>query len=360
MAHLDKITIRGFKSIRNLESFELNDLNVLVGANGAGKSNFIELFRIISAMMKPGGLRQYVEGTADSYFFGGPKVTQRIEVQLEFGLNGYDFDFSPTSDGFLMIQNEKRRYLPRGESGTRNFLSGTFDAQLPTEVGSSEATKYTYNAIKNWQIYHFHDTGKYAGMRRFCDMNHNERLDVDAKNIAAFLYRLSKENEKEYNHIKDVIRLVVPFFEDFVFLPNQDENIRLNWRQKGLNDYPMRPTQFSDGAIRFICLATALLQPQPPSTIIIDEPELGLHPEAIQILGEMISSAAKKTQVIVATQSPLLIDQFSLKDIIVARRQDGASTFERLKEEDYTTWLDDYSVGELWTKNVIEGGTVHE
>lgn len=360
MTRLDKITIRGFKSIKSLEAFELGPLNVLVGANGAGKSNFIEIFRIISAMMRPGALREYVEGTADSYFFGGPKVTSQIKVQLEFGLNGYEFELSPTSDGFLMIQNEKRHYLPRGTSGTRNFLSGTFDAQLPTEVDSSEATKYTYNAIKNWQIYHFHDTGKYAGMRRFCDMNHNDRLDFDAKNIAAFLFKLSKDNEKEYNHIKDAIRLVVPFFEDFVFQPNQEENIRLNWRQKGLNDYPMRPTQFSDGAIRFICLATALLQPQPPSTIIIDEPELGLHPEAIQILGEMISSAAKKTQVIVATQSPLLIDQFALKDIIVARRQDGASTFERLKDEDYATWLDDYSVGELWTKNVIEGGTVHE
>lgn len=360
MTHLDRITIRGFKSIKSLEAFELGNLNVLVGANGAGKSNFIELFRIISAMMRPGGLREYVEGTADSYFFGGPKRTSQIEVRLEFGPNGYDFDLAPTSDGFLMIQNEKRRYLPRGESGAKNFPGGTFDAQLPTEAGSSEAAKCTYNAIKSWQIYHFHDTGKYAGMRRFCDMNHNERLDADAKNIAAFLYRLSKANEKEYNRIKDAIRLVVPFFEDFVFIPNQDENIRLNWRQKGLNDYPMRPAQFSDGAIRFICLATALLQPQPPSTIIIDEPELGLHPEAIQILGEMISSAAKKTQVIVATQSPLLIDQFSLKDLIVARRQDGASILERLKEEDYAAWLEDYSVGELWTKNVFEGGAVHE
>ncbi len=359
MAHLDKITIRGFKSIKSLEAFELGDLNILVGANGAGKSNFLELFRIISAMMRPDGLRKYVEGTADSYFYGGPKVTPRIEVSLKFGQNGYDFNLSPTSDGFLLIQDEKRHYFSNGEVFTRNFPSGTFDAQLPMELHSG-ATRYSYNAIKDWQIYHFHDTGKYAGMRRFCDVNHNERLAFDASNIAAFLFRLSQKNEKEYNHIKEVIRLVIPFFDDFVFIPNQEEYIRLNWRQKGLNDYPMRPTQFSDGAIRFICLTTALLQPEPPSTIIIDEPELGLHPEAIQILGEMISSAAKKTQVIVATQSPLLIDQFAIKDIIVARRQDGASTFERLKEEDYAIWLDDYSVGELWTKNVIEGGTVHE
>ena len=360
MPNLDRITIRGFKSIKDLEKLDLKNLNVLVGANGAGKSNFIEVFRIISAMMKNGGLREYIAGTADTFFYGGPKQTPRIEIRLKFGLNGYDFDMVSTDDGFLLIQNERRHYLPRKASGTRNFLSGTFDAQLPTEVSSSEATRYTYNAIKNWQIYHFHDTGKLAGMRRYCDVNHNERLAFDASNIASFLYKLSKENEKEYSHIKDVIRLVVPFFEDFILQPNEEENIRLAWRQKGLNDYPMRPMQFSDGAMRFICLATALLQPQPPSTIIIDEPELGLHPEAIVILGEMIAAAAKKTQVIIATQSPLLLDQFELNDIIIARRQDGASTFERLNEKDYADWLDDYSVGELWTKNVIEGGTVHE
>ena len=163
MANLDSITIRGFKSIRSLDNFSLNRLNILVGANGAGKSNFIELFRIISAMMQPGGLREYVAGAADTYFYGGPKRTPRIEVRLKFGLNGYDFDLTPTTDGFLMIQDERRHYFPRGDSATRNFLSGTFDAQLPKEL-HSEATKCTYEAITNWQFYHFHDTGKLAGM----------------------------------------------------------------------------------------------------------------------------------------------------------------------------------------------------
>jgi len=122
----------------------------------------------------------------------------------------------------------------------------------------------------------------------------------------------------------------------------------------------MQPYHLSDGSIRFICLATALLQPSPPSTIIIDEPELGLHPAAIVVLAELIQAAAKRTQVIVATQSPALIDQFGIDDIIVVNREDGASTFQRLKEEDFSAWLEDYSVGELWTKNVIAGGPVYE
>ncbi len=134
----------------------------------------------------------------------------------------------------------------------------------------------------------------------------------------------------------------------------------LNWRQKGLQDYPMRPSHLSDGSIRFICLATALLQPTPPSTIIIDEPELGLHPEAVAILAELMQDAAKRTQVVVATQSPALINQFSITDIVVVNRKDGQSTYERLKEEDFAVWLEDYSVGELWAKNVIDGGSAHE
>ena len=171
---------------------------------------------------------------------------------------------------------------------------------------------------------------------------------------------LKSEFPVEYSQIVNAVQLVVPFFYDFILKPNFNEMIRLNWQQVGLNDYPMRPSQLSDGSMRFICLATALLQPQPPATIIIDEPELGLHPEAIGILAELIKLASAHTQVILATQSPLLLDQFSIKDIIVAKRKNGASTFARLNERDYTAWLEDYSVGELWIKNVIQGGSANE
>ena len=122
----------------------------------------------------------------------------------------------------------------------------------------------------------------------------------------------------------------------------------------------MQPYHLSDGSIRFICLTVALLQPNPPATLLIDEPEIGLHPEAIRILAELIQSASKHTQVIIATHSPLLLDQFAVEDIVVVNRKDGQSTFERLSHENFNVWLEDYSVGELWAKNVIQGGTTHE
>ncbi|MPM43264.1 hypothetical protein SDC9_89937 [bioreactor metagenome] len=175
-------------------------------------------------------------------------------------------------------------------------------------------------------------------------------------------YLFFQDSPKAYQEIVSAIRLVMPFFDDFLLIPQESgpkSEVNISWRQKG-TDYPMQPYHLSDGSIRFICLATALLQPNPPSTIIIDEPELGLHPSAIAILAEQIKIASQRTQVIIATQSPLLIDQFAVEDIIVATRKHGASSFERLKEADFSAWLEDYSVGELWTKNVIAGGPCHE
>ncbi len=210
-------------------------------------------------------------------------------------------------------------------------------------------------------VYHFHDTSPTAPMRRSEIVEDNQRLRNNGSNIAPFLLRL-KQSESLHRYYQEVVnatRLILPFFDDFrldVFQQGGADKVKLSWQQKG-SDYPLQPYHLSDGSIRFICLATALLQPNPPSAIVIDEPELGLHPEAIRILAELITDAAQRTQVILVTQSPLLIDQFAIDDIVVVNRKDGQSTFERLSEQDFSEWLEDYSVGELWTRNVIQGGT---
>ena len=176
------------------------------------------------------------------------------------------------------------------------------------------------------------------------------------------LLKLKEKHPREYKEVLNAVRLVTPFFDDFILEPRESgskEEVNISWRQKG-SDYPMQPYHLSDGSIRFICLATALLQPNPPSAIIIDEPELGLHPAAIVILAELIQVASNRTQVIIATQSPALVDQFAIENILIVNRKKGASTFKRLKEEDFSEWLKSYSIGELWTKNVIIGGPVYE
>jgi predicted ATPase len=216
--------------------------------------------------------------------------------------------------------------------------------------------------ISSWQIYHFHDTSATATMRHYEIVEDSKFLRADASNIAPFLLKLREEHFKTYQNILNAIRLVMPFFNDFILEPRkigQKTEVNLSWTQK-YSDYPMQPYHLSDGSIRFICLATTLLQPNPPSMMIIDEPELGLHPIAIHVLAELIQVASQKTQVLIATQSPTLLDQFEVEDILIVNQEFGASVFRRLREEDLVEWLKSYSVSELWLKNVISGGPSYE
>jgi len=370
---LDKLTIKGFKSIRTLENFELTNLNILIGANGAGKSNFIDFFRMLRAMMElslPGltraSLKAYIAdgGGSDDFLFNGPKITEQIEVETRFGLNGYRFKLAPTADETFII-NDEARFYKSGATGWWELGSGQTSPELLREkdnkgvAGGPSIGSYVYDAISSWKIYHFHDTSKVAPMRRFETIDDSDYLRFDAANIAPFLLDLKNSEKSTYNQIVDTIRLVTPFFDNFILKPNKNEKVRLRWRQKG-SDYPLKPHHLSDGMLRFICLTTALLQPEPPSTIIIDEPELGLHPYAIEILAELIQSTSKKTQLIISTQSPSIVDCFKPEDIIVVNRKKGASVFQRLNKREFSSWLKDYSLGDLWRKNILTGGPVHE
>lgn len=364
---LDKLTIKGFKSIRELVDFELKNLNVIVGGNGAGKSNFISFFKMLSALID-GNLNRYVRdnGGASDLLFHGRKVTEKMAFETCFGSRGFRFKLIATPSDTCAIEDEAR-YYQKGSTGWWELGdSDEGTSRMVAEVKNKESdAKYSqpvYDSIASWQIYHFHDTGSTASIRHYGIVQDNKVLRTDASNIGAFLLKLKNQHNSEYKEILNAIRLVTPFFDDFILEPRQSgekEEVNISWTQKG-SDYPMQPYHLSDGSIRFICLATALLQPNPPSAIIIDEPELGLHPAAIVILAELIQQAAQRTQVIVATQSPALVDQFGINDIIVVNRKEGASSFERLNEGDFSEWLESYSVGELWTKNVIAGGPVYE
>ncbi|ARU58206.1 SMC domain-containing protein [Oleiphilus messinensis] len=363
---LDKLTIKGFKSIKDLNKFELKNLNVIVGANGAGKSNLISFFRLLQALID-GNLNRYVRdsGGAGDLLFNGRKTTKKMHFTTHFDNRGFRFNLVPTPSDKCAIEDEARYYAYNNrwwELGDSEEGKSKLVKEVLEDKSDAQYSKPVYDAISSWQIYHFHDTSSTASMRHYEIIQDNKVLREDASNIGPFLLKLKDEYPADYKAILNAIRLVTPFFDDFILEPQKSgdkEQVNISWYQKG-SDYPMQPYHLSDGSIRFICLATALLQPNPPSTIIIDEPELGLHPAAIVILGELIQQAAQRTQVIVATQSPALIDQFAIEDIVVVNRKDGASTFERLNEKDFSEWLESYSVGELWTKNVIAGGPRYE
>lgn len=369
-APLKSLSIEGFKSIKLLKDFELRKLNVLIGANGAGKSNFVDFFRMLRALADE-GFQKYVneQGGADGFFFLGPKVTRQISAHLEFGQNVYEFDLAPAGPSSLQIAAERVQYTGGMGWGTLNTIgSGVMESTLkkrqdePAKVGQGRGVPgHVYDAVASWTVYHFHDTSSVAPMRRDQSVRDCDRLRHDASNIAAFLLHLRDTDRGCYDLIRDTIRLIAPFFDDFLLRSETrggSEQVRLEWQQKG-SDFPFQPNQLSDGTIRFVCLAAALSQPSPPATIVIDEPELGLHPVAIAMLANVIKSASERTQTVICTQSPILLDHFEPEDVVTVNRVDGASQLERLKPEQLKEWLDEYSVGELWQKNVVRGGPTH-
>jgi predicted ATPase len=364
---INKITLNGFKSIESLKDFKLEKLNVLIGANGAGKSNFVDFFRMLRSFADE-GFQQYVlnSGGGDGFLYLGPKVTQTISSRIEFGPNAYEFTLKPTAGGTLQIAEEANEYSQSwrtiGTGSLESALKKHKDQKSSLYSGAKGVGYYVYDAVANWTVYHFHDTSALAPMRRDQPLRDNQRFRHDASNIAPFLLELKEDALGSYELIRDTIRLIAPFFDDFLLRPDTrgtDEQVRLEWQQKG-SDFPFQPSQLSDGTIRFICLATALSQPHPPAAIVIDEPELGLHPYAISILANLIQSASERTQVIISTQSPILVDYFKPEDIVVVNREQSHSTFKRLESKELTEWLNDYSVGELWQKNVVRGGPSNE
>jgi len=361
---LDKLTIRGFKSIESLEDFALGDLNGLIGANGAGKSNFVEFLRVLRAMVE-GRLQGHINthGPADGYFFNGVGHTKEIEAKMRFGKNGYGFTLEPSAEG-LLVGWEQTVFYGKSPPFEQTIGRGNPESQLANAkkqkgfLGGASVSHYVWESVANWNVYHFHDTSMTAGMRRDSGIEQTDKLRPSGENLAAFLLGLREEHPNVYTGIRKTIQRIAPYFDDFVLTVREakaEQQVRLTWRQKG-KDYIFSPGHLSDGTIRFICLTTALLQPDPPSTIVVDEPELGLHPEALTILAGLFRSASKRTQIIAATQSPVLLSEFEPEQVITVDQIDGATRFQRLSSEALAAWLDEFSLGDLWLKGNVSGG----
>ena len=358
---LDHIYLTGYKSIQHLD-LSLRPLNILIGANGAGKSNFISLFTLLRNIMDS-NLAIYVarQGGADTFLHFGQQVTERVKMKLTFGANGYICDLVPAAGDTLIFEEEKVTFhiKPRYKHPLVETLGGgQKETELFDDYGkpSTSIAKYVIQSMKSWRVYHFHDTSSSAKVKQTGDLNDNASLRANAGNLAAFLYRLQETETQSYRRIVAAIRQVAPFFDNFSLRPDplNPQKIRLEWIEKGSDAY-FSAEYLSDGTLRFICLATLLLQPDLPATILIDEPELGLHPYAIVLLASLLRKAATRTQVIVSTQSVPLVNQFLPEDIIVVDRDQAASSFHRLDTANLEDWLDEYGLGDLWEKNALGG-----
>ncbi len=364
---LERVTLRGFKSFREAE-LEIRPINVLIGANGAGKSNFVGLFHLVNRMMNE-GLQRYVAqaGWADQILHYGRKTTERLWIELVFAkgegryANGYQCELIPTAEGTLVFGEERVFFHDRSRYN-RPYDETLGDVHpetlLPEWAQHNPIARHTLHALRSWQVYHFHDTSEAAKVKQFGDLHDNQFLRPDASNLAAYLFLLQQTQPKYYQRIVENVRMIAPFFGDFVLRPSpfNPDTIRLEWQERG-TDITFGPQALSDGTLRFMCLATLFLQPpeQLPATLVLDEPELGLHPAAITLLAEMVRMASRHTQVILATQSVTLVNQFAPEDIVVVEREGGETLFRRFTSEEVEAWLDEYAVGDLWEKNLLGG-----
>ena len=368
MQKLKRLNLHGFKSIRDA-TIDFGALNLLIGANGSGKSNLVSFFRLLNEMMG-GRLQQSIatSGRAQSLLHHGAKRTPQLRAVLDFetdaGINTYRLRLSHAAGDTLVFAEESVQFdrigVPAAQ-GPTSLGSGHMETRLRGEADKGQATARVFRHLLNTcRVYHFHDTSSTARVRQAGYIGDSRLLMFDAANLAAFLYRLkSAEDSTAYRRIVGTVQLIAPFFDDFDLRPTgpHEQEIFLNWREKG-SDQLFGPHQLSDGTLRAMCLVTLLLQPVEdlPALIIVDEPELGLHPYALNVIAALFQKAAAHTQVLISTQSSSFLDNFEPEDVIVVGRETDGSTFTRLPPEKLDVWLEEYSLGEVWEKNVFAGG----
>lgn len=375
MTRLTSLELAGFQSIERIAPpLELRPLTVLIGANGAGKSNLLLLFRMLREMMRH-RLQWFVKtqpGRGDSLLFYGSKHTRQIQGALAFsgeeGFSaGYKFllDFSPPDS--LIVEHDEIRFgrdLPGvvPATGSVTISRVADETNLPAAEAQSQSEAHeVWDFLRRSAVFHFIDTSRDSPIRKSSYIHDNTALHEDGGNLASVLFRLKQTHAWAYRRIIATIRQILPWFGDFRLEPLElnPTNVQLDWYEQG-SDMLFGPHQLPDGGLRAIALVTAFLQPQEllPPLIVVDEPELGLHPHALSVLAALVKRAAFHSQVILATQSVALLEYFDPEDVIVVEREGGASTFTRLEPEKLKDWLADYSLGELWEKNVIGGGPV--
>ncbi|WP_291031880.1 AAA family ATPase [Dyadobacter sp. 50-39] len=358
---IHSIEIKNYRSIAQSGEILIKPLNVLIGENGAGKSNFIGFFKFLNQLYER-RLQLYINqnGRAENILYFGKKGSDILAGRLIFDnewKNEYHFRMIPDQSDNLIFSEEWSNLTPPGKA-TRNRYKISNGGNLESEIRNDKTyrTNHLRGFFESFKVFHFHDTSFSSKMKQPSSAGDYAAFYDDGRNLAAFLYRLQEVSPSHFKLVERVVQSIAPYFDRFYLQPDEinPSQIFLRWQEKGW-DQLFSAHSLSDGTLRMICLATLLLQPNLPSVIIIDEPELGLHPFAIQKLASLIKSASERAQIIISTQSVGLVNQFSADDVIVVDRRNGQSVFTRQSDANLETWLQEYSLGELWEKNVLKG-----
>lgn len=360
---LHSFKIKGYKSIKSIENFTPNAINILIGPNGSGKSNFISFFKFLSWTLNSNGkLQEHVAylGGANDILHDGADVTKSIDAEIQIktrsGINEYMFSLMFAKPDRLVFREEKYRYRKSGASPEEDWRScgvGHLEAQLP-EVDNTTA-KSILHLLKKLIVYQFHNTSDTSPMRLKWSVSDSRWLKQNGDNLGSFLYRIQNEEVTYYTRIVKYLRLILPYFDDFD-LYDEFGQVLLRWKEKGTHKI-FNAGQASDGMLRCIALVSLLAQnPEDlPAVLFLDEPELGLHPNAIDLVAGLIKAASNHCQVFVATQSVSMVNNFDLEDLVIVEREGRASTYSRADIETVQNYLEEFTTGEIWEKNIIGG-----
>ena len=320
---LSRISVNGFRSIRSLKRLKLDQLNVLVGSNGSGKSNLMKVFTLLRDLSDQSEHVQPLEA------MGGFEVNRHRGRRQSYDIK---FELSFMDGGTLKLKNN------RGEGfnwPSKDKLSSRRD-------------------IGKWRVYDFCNAD---AMRRKSYVSGHDLLVEDGRNLASVLYWLRENRHDDFRILRQTYRLSCPFLGGFFLNPYEfnEAQIELVWRD--LHGRKCGANTLSDASLRFLALVTILRTPEDlrPPILFLENPDLGLHPHAVSLLHSMISSYAVHTQVVLTTQNPYFLDHFDPDDIIVANLVDGETEFKRLTNKDLDEWLEDESLGQLWCRNHFGG-----
>jgi predicted ATPase len=359
---ISNIQIENYKSIRSLD-LKMKPVNVLIGSNGAGKSNFISFFKFLRNIYN-GNLKGYTAktGSSEDLLYFGSQHSNKLGGKISFEVdeeryNIYEFELEPDGDESFYFAKESAMFYDSSRyRNPYNIPLGHGHRESKLRTGNDYIVNHVRNYMDSFRVFHFHDTSDSSPMRKTANLNDNEFLKEDGANLPAFLYWMQEKYPKEFKKTEMAVRSVAPYFDRFNLNPDKlnEDKIRLRWKEKGSDNY-FEAKHLSDGTLRFIALTTLLLQPGVPQVIIIDEPELGLHPFAINKLAGLIKKASANTQIILSTQSINLVNNFDAEDVITVDREDNQSVFRHHDQNELKNWLSDYGMGDLWNKNVIGG-----
>ena len=363
---IESLHVKGFRSLADIEIDNIPRAAILIGANGSGKSNIVRFFEMMGWMIGAHRLDEFVQrrGGADDQLFGGRRISPRMEAELVMrtavGRNNYRFALSHASPDRFIFVEEAFRFSREGR-GTKAHWTHLGSSHPEAKIVEAAAAtnqktaRVLVNLLRRCAVYQFHDTSYNSRFKEKGDATDNAYLRSDGGNLAAILRRLEQEDLRRFEAICCHIQRALPVFDRFQ-IEDVYGKVMLEWKVRGM-DKTIGAHLTSDGSLRFFALVTLLNLPPEmlPDVLLLDEPELGLHPAAITLVGSMIKVQATKRQVIVATQSPLLVDVFDLDEILVLELRDGRTEVLRYDENKYRHWLDEYATGELWQMNLLGG-----